>query len=340
MFKPTSGLARTFRFTPVIALVAGLASGCLDVPQPASGAGQEVAVAIAPSTATVTTGGRQIFVATVTGTADTSVTWQIPDAGCGTVTSGGVYTAPASAATCHVVVTSSADPTRSATSLVTVQPPLPTIAISVSPSAITVPAASQTTFSATVTGTTDTAVTWLVQEAGCGTVTAGGVYTAPAGAATCHLVASSHADPTRTAVAAVTVTGPPPPVVVSLTPGSATAFGCQTASFSATVTGSANTSVTWSVAEAGGGTVSATGVYTAPSTDGTYHVVATSVANPASSASAAVVVTTKVLSVAVSPANVSVPASGSVQLTATVTTTCGATTALARLQAPATGTAY
>jgi hypothetical protein len=38
--------------------------------------------------------------------------------------------------------------------------------------------------------------------------------------------------------------------------------------------------VTWSVAEPGGGTVSSSGLYTAPSSDGVYHVVATSVASP------------------------------------------------------------
>jgi hypothetical protein len=145
--------------------MAALASGCLNTPQPATSAGaaQGVAVAVEPPTAAVTTGGQQPFAAIVTGTADTAVTWQIQETGCGTVTAGGVYTAPAAAATCHVMATSHADPTRSSASLVTVQAPLPSVTIAVSPSTITMGASSQTTFSASVTGTTDTAVTWLVQ---------------------------------------------------------------------------------------------------------------------------------------------------------------------------------
>jgi hypothetical protein len=92
--------------------------------------------------------------------------------------------------------------------------------------------------------------------------------------------------------------------------------------------------VTWSVTEAGGGTVSAAGVYTAPEADGTYHVVATSAAAPSASATATITVTTQVLSVSVSPSTVTLPPGGTAQLTATVTTSCGVRTSLARLQAP------
>jgi hypothetical protein len=54
----------------------------------------------------------------------------------------------------------------------------------------------------------------------------------------------------------------------------------------------ANTAVTWSVLEAGGGQVDSTGLYTAPGSTGTFHVVAKSVANPAISGSAVVTVGT------------------------------------------------
>jgi hypothetical protein len=50
--------------------------------------------------------------------------------------------------------------------------------------------------------------------------------------------------------------------------------------------------VTWSVLEAGGGTISPSGVYVAPTAVGTYHVVATSVADPSASDTAAVSVGT------------------------------------------------
>ena len=50
-----------------------------------------------------------------------------------------------------------------------------------------------------------------------------------------------------------------------------------TLQFIAQVTGTADTSVTWSVDEADGGTIDVTGLYTAPATEGTFHVRAASV---------------------------------------------------------------
>src|SRR5215470_8615135 len=70
-------------------------------------------------------------------------------------------------------------------------------------------------------------------------------------------------------------------VVVSVSPKSASVLVGASASFTATVsgtTGGQSTLVTWSVQESGGGTVDGSGHYTAPSSAGSYHVVATSVA--------------------------------------------------------------
>jgi hypothetical protein len=95
----------------------------------------------------------------------------------------------------------------------------------------------------------------------------------------------------------------------------------------ATVTGATDTSVTWSVQEgAAGGTITSAGVYTAPTSEGTYHAVATSRADPARSAVATLTVRDEVLSVAVTPSTVTVAPGGTAQLTATVTTTCGSFT--------------
>jgi hypothetical protein len=63
---------------------------------------------------------------------------------------------------------------------------------------------------------------------------------------------------------------------VFVAPNFATVQTGQTQQFTSTVTGSSNTAVTWS---ARGGTISSTGLYTAPSTTGTYTVTATSVAD-------------------------------------------------------------
>lgn len=73
------------------------------------------------------------------------------------------------------------------------------------------------------------------------------------------------------------------PATASLTPSAAQQFNCA-------VTGSAQTGCTWSVTEAAGGAVTTGGLYTAPSVAGTYHVVATSVADTTKRATATVTV--------------------------------------------------
>jgi chitinase len=114
------------------------------------------------------------------------------------------------------------------------------------------------------------------------------------------------------------------PVTVTLSPGKATLDGCATLQLTAAVTGAAGTGVTWSVQEgAAGGTVSSAGLYTAPSTAGTYHVVASSSASSSAAGTATVTIQDHILSVAVKPAAVSLNTGGTAQITATVTTTCG-----------------
>ena len=79
---------------------------------------------------------------------------------------------------------------------------------------------------------------------------------------------------------------------VSVSPASASVAPNAVQPFAAAVTGTANTSVTWSVQEgAAGGRVSGAGLYTASSNEGTYHVVATSVADTTRSGIATVTVT-------------------------------------------------
>lgn len=179
-------------------------------------------------------------------------------------------------------------------------------------------------FTAAVTGTANTAVTWSVVEPGGGTIDATGHYTAPATAGAYTLRATSVADASAHADAAVTVTAAPAAVTVSVSPSPAATNSCLTVTFAATVSNTTNRSVTWSVQEgAAGGTISSSGVYTAPSTAGTYHVVAASVADPTKTAVSTVTVTDRIVSIAVAPSTTTVAAGGTAQFTATVTTTCG-----------------
>ena len=128
---------------------------------PASSAAQTVSVSINPAQASVAPGAQQTFSAIVTGTANAAVTWSVAegDAG-GTITVAGVYTAPGTAGTYHVVATSQADTTASATAAVTVSG-APTVVVAVSPNAASLVVGATAQFTATVTGSSDTAVTWF-----------------------------------------------------------------------------------------------------------------------------------------------------------------------------------
>jgi len=76
-------------------------------------------------------------------------------------------------------------------------------------------------------------------------------------------------------------------ITVTVNPASASLSTNGTQQFNAVVTGTANTAVTWT---ATGGTITASGFYTAPATSGTYTVKATSQASGSASGSATVIV--------------------------------------------------
>lgn len=83
--------------------------------------------------------------------------------------------------------------------------------------------------------------------------------------------------------------GGPTPITVSVTPANATVPAGGQLQFAATVGGSTNTAVTWSVN--GGGNISASGLFTAPNAAATVTVLATSAADTSRSGSATVTVT-------------------------------------------------
>ncbi|HKW60915.1 MAG TPA: hypothetical protein VJN89_00090 [Candidatus Acidoferrum sp.] len=110
------------------------------------------------------------------------------------------------------------------------------------------------------------------------------------------------------------------PVTVMVSPQAVSVPVGQSQTFIATVMGSSNTAVTWSVA--GGGTITVNGAYTAPSTvpaPPQVRVTATSKADTTKSGSAAVTVTSGSTGpVAVSPGSVSVEVFTTQQFSATI----------------------
>ena len=100
-------------------------------------------------------------------------------------------------------------------------------------------------------------------------------------------------NPSTSAISSVSSLSAPSSVSVAINPLTAAVPEGGSLSFVATVKGVANpiALVTWSVQEGTtGGSITSSGVYTAPNTLGTYRVVATSVADPTASASAVVTI--------------------------------------------------
>jgi hypothetical protein len=194
------------------------------------------------------------------------------------ISASGLYTAPNYAGTSTVTATSQADPTKSASATVTVQ----VVSITVSPTTATIYTNATQQFSAYISGTPNTAVTWTSSG---GTVNSSGLYTAPASAGSYTVTATSQADTSKSAVATVNVQAQS--VSITISPAAATIYVSKTQQFTASVSGTTNTTVTWT---ASGGTVNSSGLYTAPSTAGSYTVTATSQADTTKSATAAVTV--------------------------------------------------
>ncbi len=199
------------------------------------------------------------------------------------------YQAPAAGGVFHVSFTSQVDPTIHARARIIVRNQ-GEISVVVVPSKASLMGNESKTFTAQVTGTSNHAVIWSALETEGGSITPAGAYTAPGAAGIYHVVATSAADPAKSAQSTVTVTAAPPGVAVSVNPAVASLQTGQTQAFSATVTGSANAAVIWGVIEAGGGSITSAGLYTSPGTAGTYHVFATSVADATKSAMATVTV--------------------------------------------------
>ena len=140
-----------------------------------------------------------------------------------------------------------------------------------------------------VQGPSDLTVAWAVAESEGGTIDASGNYTAPLSEGTYHVVARGHSGTGATAKVAVrhrSTAG------VAVSPHAATLAAGSSVAFTVRLTGLASSEVTWSVAEGStGGTISSDGVYVAPQTAGTYHVVVTSAANTSLSDTATLTVT-------------------------------------------------
>ncbi len=174
-------------------------------------------------------------------------------------------------------------------------PAPPQISVSVSPSTAKLTTSQTQQFSASVLNTSNKAVTWMVSGppgGDVGSISATGLYKAPGRvpSGSVSITATSVADPTKFDTAKVEVDTVTLEVSISVSPSAATVTIGQTQQFSASVVNSSNTAVTWMVTgpPSDAGSISATGLYTAPGKvpSGSVSITATSVADPTKFATA------------------------------------------------------
>lgn len=229
--------------------------------------------------------------ATVTGTPNQSVVWSL-ESPIGTVSSTGVYTAPASTTSGSYVgvrATSVQDPTKSKVIAIYVLPP---------ESMTTRPVAASLLEgqSVDVTGVPVygfTGVNWTMSPA-VGTLQSltafTSRYTAPPSISSSQIVTLTACHVIATNVCAATTITLLPSISVSVSPMMANVSGGGSLRFNAVVSNTANTAVQWSLFP-NFGIVDTSGLYTAPasvSQPQTVQITATSVADPRRSASATI----------------------------------------------------
>ena len=125
------------------------------------GNGDSVSIAVNPLSVTRSPGGIAKFTATVAGGDSTAVEWDVVEPAGGSVTSTGVYTAPGGIGTYHIRARYIPDASKTATATVTVRDG---VVVVIDPETITLSPGDSTQFSAMVTGTSYSAVTWSVEE--------------------------------------------------------------------------------------------------------------------------------------------------------------------------------
>lgn len=173
----------------------------------------------------------------------------------------------------------------------------PPIQVVVAPDSAVISTVETQQFSAKVSNSSNSAVTWKVDSieggnASVGRISTDGLYAPPSTAGTHTITATSVQDPSKSDNASVEVNLA---VTITVTPANVSISTSQTQQFIATVQNATNTEVTWMVDNIVGGNadvgiISATGLYTAPARAGSHVITATSVEAPTRNANVLVTV--------------------------------------------------
>jgi hypothetical protein len=179
-----------------------------------------ITVSVSPASVTVPLSGSQQFAAFVSGSSNTAVNWSVDgvaggNATVGTIDGTGLYTAPANAGSHVITATSQANAGAVGTQYITVGTGSATggsgsASILVTPLSPSIALGATEQFTATVSGLSSSAVTWLVDgiaggSASTGTIDANGLYTAPSATASHTVTAQSQASPSVAGSATVYV---------------------------------------------------------------------------------------------------------------------------------------
>ena len=291
---------------------------------------------ISPSSANIALGQTQSFSATLCAAQNAQIIWDVNGVAGGNATFGTIavtssttatFTAPQNLPSPNSFPIHATAGAATASATVTI---ISNIAVSISPSSANLNLNQRQTFSPTVTGTSNTAITWTVNGVSNGNTTVGQVcqqgtspcqppripsagnvdYVAPSAVPVVNpvvLTATSAADSSRSASATITILSAVTSVSVTISPFytflAPSTGAAVTQQFFAGVFGTANSAVTWTVQSAvagqgcGGpacGSISAAGLYSTPAaapSPNAISVIATSVANPSKSATATVAIT-------------------------------------------------
>lgn len=322
-------------------------AGCGLTSGPSTGEPSAVTVTVQPSSATVLIAQSQQFSAAVSGIASNAVTWSVSgvaggNSTVGTISSAGLYTAPASPpnpSSVSVTATSQSVPSASGSATVQIQSD---IVVSLSPNSASLAPGGSASFTATVAGTSvaNPAVSWNVNNVPGGNSTLGTIastgadsatYAAPAIPSSPDVVtveAISVADPSKSASAAVTISCA---AANSLSPGTANVNLGTTQVFIASMCVAPGTRITWEVNGISGGnstlgTVSSassgatTATYTPPAAVPASNPVTVEAVAGSQSASATVtIVSTGSISLSLTPPSATLAPGQTALFTASVT---------------------
>jgi hypothetical protein len=250
--------------------------------------GAPVVVQVRPAAVSLSTGGTVQLQSYVANANNTAVIWSVDGGSAnGTVVAdsspagSATYTAPATAGQYTIRATSVVNGSATGTATANVVVP-----ISIAPTSTTIVSGNTVQFSALVASGLSPVAWTVIGGSANGTISTSGLYTAPTvtSTQTFTVQVTSQVDTTKFATATVTVVPNP----LTVTPPVATLSVLGTQQFTGLIQGtvpsaSSGITIAYSIVEGNpGGTISTTGLYTAPAAPGTYHVLVTATGIPTS----------------------------------------------------------